>query len=479
MYRYQFDQRIMKPSVLFLMASIRSHLIPAFYIANLLKNSYVVYFAITDEILRELVEEQGFLSIMHSRLRPGLQQEAEYLAGIKKEKITRRRLVKAIRTDEVYAYRKEELRHIMETTNPAGVFIDIFNSTDLISMYKDYAHIPALFVNPMLSTYRINGYPAVMEGFRTTGTEIPPSPGKPRLSWKTYFQNPFGALVSMLYKKQYQRLMQTSGIANAHPQAKDGTCATLFENVPECVLAPLELEFSPGIRKLSQIYVGLSISDCRKDTELDESFEHRFKAIVKAKEAGKRVVYCTFGTFYQGADRPLLDFLRRLLDALEEVPDLEVLLSVNRFITETLHHQRQLPPHIHMFTRVPQLRVLAVTDLFITHGGLGSVKESIHFGVPMLVYPLDLRYDQDGNGLKVEYHGLGLRGEFNRERMQDMKEKIAVLLNHPVYRANTEAFRQKVQEAYPESDLRMQLESLLHRHNKNEVKISGKEQITA
>jgi len=66
----------------------------------------------------------------------------------------------------------------------------------------------------------------------------------------------------------------------------------------------------------------------------------------------------------------------------------------------------------------------------------------------MLVYPLDPHYDQNGNGLKVELHGIGLRGSFMYERKRDMKDKIIELSDNPVYRENIAAFNQKISEKY-------------------------------
>jgi UDP:flavonoid glycosyltransferase YjiC (YdhE family) len=61
--------------------------------------------------------------------------------------------------------------------------------------------------------------------------------------------------------------------------------------------------------------------------------------------------------------------------------------------------------------RAPQLALLQRARLMITHGGLGSVKECVARGVPMLVFPLDI--DQPGNGARVAHHGLGLAGELS------------------------------------------------------------------
>lgn len=91
------------------------------------------------------------------------------------------------------------------------------------------------------------------------------------------------------------------------------------------------------------------------------------------------------------------DILNKLLDAIEDLENVEAIFSVNKLVIETLNYQRKIPEYIHMFTRVPWLKVLQYADLFVTHGCLGSVKENIYYGVPMLVYPLDLHYDHKGN----------------------------------------------------------------------------------
>jgi UDP:flavonoid glycosyltransferase YjiC (YdhE family) len=64
------------------------------------------------------------------------------------------------------------------------------------------------------------------------------------------------------------------------------------------------------------------------------------------------------------------------------------------------------PANVIALAHAPQLALLARADAAITHGGLGTIKECIWHGVPMLVLPGD--HDQPGNAMRVELHGLGL-----------------------------------------------------------------------
>jgi len=62
-----------KDIVLFLSASIRSHVLPSLYLARLLSADYEVVYAVTNEVLAGLVTENGYRAIMNSGFRVGYQ----------------------------------------------------------------------------------------------------------------------------------------------------------------------------------------------------------------------------------------------------------------------------------------------------------------------------------------------------------------------------------------------------------------------
>jgi UDP:flavonoid glycosyltransferase YjiC (YdhE family) len=85
-----------------------------------------------------------------------------------------------------------------------------------------------------------------------------------------------------------------------------------------------------------------------------------------------------------------------------------------------------LPPNVRVVASAPQLAVLRRAHLMLTEGGSNSVKECVHFGVPMLVYPRNA--DQPGNSARVVFHGLGLRGDPKHDSPADMAVKVVRLL---------------------------------------------------
>lgn len=66
-----------------------------------------------------------------------------------------------------------------------------------------------------------------------------------------------------------------------------------------------------------------------------------------------------------------------------------------------------LPDNVRVYPWLAQLEVLRHADLFITHGGMNSVNESIRAKVPMLVVPQG--NDQPAVAARVEELGLGMR----------------------------------------------------------------------
>ncbi|CAL8116945.1 unnamed protein product [Orchesella dallaii] len=82
----------------------------------------------------------------------------------------------------------------------------------------------------------------------------------------------------------------------------------------------------------------------------------------------------------------------------------------------------------------PQQDVLGHPNckLFITHGGLSSLHESIYHGVPVIGIPFF--GDQDWNVAQVEYYGIGLKLELTDITEGALTTKIEEVLTNPRYR---------------------------------------------
>ena len=357
------------------------------------------------------------------------------------------------RRNELYHARQRELNALIDQLRPAAVLIDLFACTDFWVLHPRRGEFKMLFFNPMPSTYRVQGYPVVSEGFWNKFKAEMAPPKKPKLPLSNWFVRPKVALMNWAMAKQHENLQRMA------PLAQNSTVTQVVADVPELVLAPLAFEFAPEVRQPNQHYLGLCMRPHRQDTELDPAFEAAWQEIIADTKIGKRLIYCSFGTFHEGADATLLRFVTNLLAVLKDLPPVQLVCATNQYLIETLRHRRLLTADTHFFSRVPQMQVLAHTDVFVTHAGFGSIKEAIYYAVPMLAYPLDPHYDQNGNALKLEHHGLGLRGAFAHERPNDLKKKLLRLLEEDNFKQKIVAFREKTEQENAKNTLRQLLET--------------------
>ncbi|MER5650237.1 macrolide family glycosyltransferase [Streptosporangium sp. NPDC002524] len=109
------------------------------------------------------------------------------------------------------------------------------------------------------------------------------------------------------------------------------------------------------------------------------------------------VALVSLGTGYN--DRP--DFYRTVLRAAADRP-WQVVLAVGEMDPKTLG---PVPPNVEVHRHAPQLAVLRHARAFVTHAGMGSTMESLHFEVPMVAVPQ--MAEQRANADRVAELGLG------------------------------------------------------------------------
>lgn len=86
-----------------------------------------------------------------------------------------------------------------------------------------------------------------------------------------------------------------------------------------------------------------------------------------------------------------------------------------------------LPENVTVAGWAPQLDILQVASLAIIHGGLGSIKECIYYGVPMIVLPLG--FDQPLNGKRITKQRLGVVGDIASISESELRAHMLYLLN--------------------------------------------------
>jgi len=153
------------------------------------------------------------------------------------------------------------------------------------------------------------------------------------------------------------------------------------------------------------------------------------------------LVYCSLGSqnYLYGGSR---QFFQTVIDALAARPDLQLLISVGKHVPTSSFSR--IPPNVVIANWVPQLEALQKSKIMITHGGLGTVKECIYFGVPMIVFPYYM--DQPRNAVRIVSHGLGVRGKLESVTVEQLLVLISKIEEDQQYQRRIkqmgEVFRQ-------------------------------------
>jgi UDP:flavonoid glycosyltransferase YjiC (YdhE family) len=220
-----------------------------------------------------------------------------------------------------------------------------------------------------------------------------------------------------------------------------------IRGVPQLILAPKAFDFEMDRRVFPCNYLGAWVSHGRKE-DAHADFRHLQHTVFDRLEAKHlTLIYCSFGTIPERNRNRVLTLLHKLIEATRNQHYL--LLVSLKLEGSRLKESPDHADHVYIFDYLPQLEILKKARLFITHGGLNSIKESIACGVPMLVYPLEHKVDQRGNASRVLYHRLGLRGDIEADAIPEIRLKISALLTDPSYSRHILQMHQDTREEDP------------------------------
>jgi UDP:flavonoid glycosyltransferase YjiC (YdhE family) len=169
----------------------------------------------------------------------------------------------------------------------------------------------------------------------------------------------------------------------------------------ELILCPADLEL-PGLGyeyEREVFYVEPSV-DLERRPEGDFPWERI--------DPARRLIYCAFGSQMRAHPCEGLQALARaLVGAVAEHPDWQLVLSTGGVLGP--QDLPPLPGNAVVVEWAPQLALLERAAAAVVLGGLGTLKECVLLGVPMLVSPQV--NDQLDNAERLVHHRLGLRIE--------------------------------------------------------------------
>ena len=162
----------------------------------------------------------------------------------------------------------------------------------------------------------------------------------------------------------------------------------------------------------------------------------------------KPVVYLSMGSIGPLSSR----FMQRSTEIYEELFTALSALDCSVIAALPTRYEplfRSLPPHIHTMPWVPQSLVLEHVDLFITHGGLNSIRDTVTAGVPQVLLPFFA--DHPGNAVRCEQLGTGIRIDPTTVTAAQVFSACERVLKDTSYRRNTEELQHHMRALPPQT----------------------------
>jgi MGT family glycosyltransferase len=153
---------------------------------------------------------------------------------------------------------------------------------------------------------------------------------------------------------------------------------------------------------------------------------------------GRPTLFISLGT--AANNRP--DFYKLCFQAFGQQPWQVVLACGKRVDVAALD---TVPPNFLLSPFVPQLEVLQRTSVFVTHGGMNSVMESLYFGVPVVVVP-QVR-EQEVTAQRCAELGLGMALDPNGLTAEKLRAAVDQVHHTCTFREHIRAMQGSVRAA--------------------------------
>jgi MGT family glycosyltransferase len=154
---------------------------------------------------------------------------------------------------------------------------------------------------------------------------------------------------------------------------------------------------------------------------------------------GEPLIYASMGTILNGQ----VDVFRTIVAGVAKNKNLQLVLSIGDQVDP-----RQIGPvpnNAIIVKRAPQLELLKLATVCITHAGLNTVLESLAQGVPQLAIPIT--YDQPGVAARVAHKRTGVVTSLDKLDADHLAFLLNEVLTNPTYRENALKMQRAIIEA--------------------------------
>lgn len=441
-----------KQTIIFLLYHGTGHFNGCFKLARTLRETHRVIFAGV-EFFRNHVVTQGFEYYPLKTVPFGIGLE-QWMNTQEKKKHVYIETVRDRFNSRLYKIREQELKNLVSGFNPDHILLDAQQSTDFIVLYPLIRDTPIQLslIHTMLPSTLHDGI-APLNSTALPGDTAAIREAHRKVKYNAWKRKWIQGLkfTGMNDHMIIRRMIKKNNIPADLISQRQSLFPFNLKGIREFILAPKEFDL-PGIDYgENQHFIGSQVDRNRFEMIDPDYFSQSAMIYERVRSENHRLIYCSLGTIAPENRSVALSLFKKIIEAIKNKK--YFLLLSFQLSEEELSQLTDSSENIKCFKNVPQLEVLSKADLFITHGGLNSIKESIDAGVPMLVYPINSNYDMNGNSSRVVYHKLGLRGDVDNETIDEISDKISKLLSLQEYKESITRLK-KANELYrPENFL--------------------------
>jgi zeaxanthin glucosyltransferase len=157
------------------------------------------------------------------------------------------------------------------------------------------------------------------------------------------------------------------------------------------------------------------------------------------KLSGEPLIYASLGTVVNGLEH----VHKAILGAVGPLAGFQLVLSIGKFVNPV--DLGPIPANTIVVAEAPQIELLKMAALCITHAGVNTVLETLAQGVPMVAIPNS--YDQPGIAARISYHGIGEFVELDSLTVERLSELIQKVLKDPSYLEKARYFQKVIANA--------------------------------
>ena len=220
-------------------------------------------------------------------------------------------------------------------------------------------------------------------------------------------------------------------------------------------------ELQPRSHLFSKVnkFVGICLKEEVRSFKTDDaklqSFIDEFEPINPLKtgihiSAKQHLIYVSLGTVFNKQEKAFVAIIEGL-KSLEEQHKYKMIVACGKEILaklETRIEKKQLliPENMVLASFAPQIEILKRASLFITHCGMNSTSEAIHYGVPIVCLPVSA--DQPRVAYRVaDELGLGVRLNLKKLTQASVKDAVKEIMTDSGYQERMLRFS-KISRSY-------------------------------